>query len=405
MAAKTQSAPANASGANQQQNPVAINAAARRSLIPGPNTQTVKRIQQIASITAANYTAGQQVVLNISPAPVGIITRFIVEVTAAIGIGAAETQTRVQNGASAFFSNVQYIDTSNQTRINCPSWYLHHLASIRRRQYWNGVAVNDINGVAGLGANWSSGIAAAPASLTAAPGAANFKMFFEVPLAYGNDDLRGAVLASLINATQQLNLTINPNFFVTSTDQVNVAESAYQSSSAQLGKIGSYTVTVYQEYIDQFGGLALPQIDLATQYLLQTSGGYNPVANTDLIIPYANFRLFMSTIVRYNNSGVFNAGSDTNYLAIRTANQSDLIHVDPYAATLLAREHVDIDLPTGYYLLNHRQKPLFTNAFGNLSLVFQANSVSGVNSSVLVAYEQLALMNQLPAASAIGSGG
>jgi len=389
------------SPAANSSNPVAQNAAARRALIPGPNTQTVRRIQQIGTFSPT-YTAGQQQTIIVNPAPVGIITRFIIRVSANIAQGNAETQTRVQNGAAAFFSNVLYVDTSNQTRINCTGWYLNQLAMLRRRRILGGALTSDISGVGGIGANYTSNIMAAPSSVTTS---VPFVTYYEVPLAYGKDDLRGAVLAALINATQSLTLTINPNFFVTSTDTVNVAEAAYQSSSSQLGVITNINITVYQEYIDQFGGLALPQIDLGTQYLLQTVGGYIPVANQDLIVPYSNFRLFMSTVLRYNNSGTFSAGSDVNYIAIRTANATDLIHVDPYTLTLQGREWCGDDLPAAYYWINHREKPLFTNQFGNLSWVFQANNVTGVNSTVTVGYEQLALMNQLPAAGAIPSGG
>lgn len=387
-------------------NPIQSNAMARAMLIPGPNTQTVRRVQQISSTTINDYVAGQQRAITIQPAPVGIITRFLVEITATIGnSGGAETQTRVQNGAAAILSNVQYVDTSNQTRINCPGWYLNQLSMIRRNRKMTGAITMDNSGIDGIGANYTAGISAAPATLTAGPSAANFKQFYEIPLAYGSNDLRGAVLAALINATQSLTLTVNPNFFVTSTDTVNVAEAGYQSSSALLGQISSLTMTVYQEYIDQFGNLPLPAIDLATQYLLQATGGYVPVANTDLTIPYANFRMFLSTTVRYNNNGVFNTGSDLNYLAIRTANQSDLIHVDPYVLTLLNRAQVGDDLPAGYYTISHREKPLYTNQYGNLSLVVQANSVGGAASSVTIAYEQLALMNQIGAAQGIASGG
>jgi len=407
MAANPQIPQNNAPPANKN-DPVAINRAARLGIIPGPNSQTVRRTQQIAQYVSANYVAGQQLAININPAPVGIITRFIIKVTASIGQGVAETQTRVANGASAFFSNIQYVDTSNQTRVNAPGWYLNQLAALRRRRILGAALTTDINSVAGPSAAFTPGIIAAPATLNAAPpanNAPNFFMYYEIPLAYGPDDLRGAVLAALVNATQSLQLTVNPNFFCTSTDQVNIAEAAYQSSTAQLGKISYLTVTVYQEYIDQFGGLALPQIDLATQYLLQVAGGFQPVANTDLIIPYANFRLFMSTIFRYNNSGVFNVGSDINYVAIRTANQSDLIHVDPYTLALFNREHMGDDLGAAYYTVNHRAKPLFTNSFGNLSLVINASSVTSINSTISVGYEQLALMNQIPAAGAIASGG
>jgi hypothetical protein len=388
-------------------NPIQANAMARAMLIPGPNTQTVRRMQQIYAQTVTNYVAGQQQQLTIVPAPVGIITKFIVKVEARMGnSGGADTQTRTQNGAAAILSNVQYIDTSNQTRINAPGWYLNQLAMIRRPRKMTGAITMDNSNVDGIGSAYTAGISAAPATLTAAaPGTKNFVQFYEVPLAYSDTDLRGAVLAALINATQQLNVTINPNFFVTSTDTVNLAEAGYQSGNTLLGTIPSITITVYQEYIDQFGNLPLPAIDLGTQYLLQVSGGYVPVANTDLIVPYANFRVFLSTVVRYNNNGVFNTGSDINYLAIRTANQSDLIKADPYTWSLMARVKNGNDLPAGYYMIDHREKPLFTNQFGNLSLVVQANAVGGAASSVAVGYEQLALMNQIPASSAIGSGG
>lgn len=408
--AQGSAAPVASGGGN---NPVVANAAARRALIPGPNTQTVRRLQQIGQFVSANYVAGQALQFIINPAPVGIITRFLVRVTASIGQGASETQTLLNggsgggHGAAAFFSNIQYVDTSNQTRINAPGWYLNHLSSLRRRRFYGAAATTDINNTMDLGARYTAGLFAAPSTLTSGPPAnnsPNFFTYYEIPLAYGPDDLRGAVLAALINATQSLTFTVNPNFFITSTDVVNCAECAYQSSTTQLGKIGYMTITVYQEYIDQFGGLALPQIDLGTQYLLQVSGGYAPVQNTDLIIPYANFRLFMSTIFRYNNAGTFNVGSDIAYAAIRTANQSDLVHVDPYTLTLLNREHIEQDLPAGYYTFNHRHKPLFTNQYGNLSLVVQASSVISSNSTISVGYEQLALMNQLPAAGAIPSG-
>lgn len=381
------------------------NYAARMALIPGPNTATVRREQQIASQTFTNYVAGQQLQMTVQPAPVGIITGFVVRVAATIGIGAAETQTRVQNGSAAILSNITYIDTSNQTRINAPGWYLNQLASIRRRRKMTGAITMDNNSIDGIGANYTAGITAAPATLTAAPGSQNLVQYYEVPLAYAQDDLRGAVLAALINATQSLQLTVNPNFFVTSTDTVNLAEAGYQSSTAQLGAISSLTITVYQQYIDQFGSQPLPALDLGTQYLLQVSGGYVPVANTDLVIPYANFRWFMSTVFRYNNNGTFNTGSDINYASIRTANQSDLIKLDPYTLSLKTRTRMGDDLPAGYYMFDHREKPLMTNAYGNLSLVVQASSVGGANSSIAVGYEQLALMNSVGASGAIGSGG
>lgn len=367
----------------------------RRALIPGPMTQTVRRVQQIYSKTVTDYVAGQGYALNVAPAPVGIITRFIVEVSGIIAnSGAADVQTRVQNGIYSLFSNVSYIDTSNLTRINVPSWYLHHLATLRRRTVFNAAYTTDSNV---FGNNYN--VSLSPASVNTEPVATNFRGFFEVPLAYGPDDLRGAVNGNYINATQQLNLTLNPNFFVTSTDAVNIAEAGYQSDGAELGQLSTVTITVYQEYIDQFQGLPLPMIDLATQYLLQLSGGYTPVANTDLIVPYANFRSYLSTIMRYNNNGTFNAGSDINYLAIRAANATDIVHYDPYYSAHNTRTLIGDDGPAGYYYISHRDKPLFTNQYGNISFVAQAGSVGGANSQMVFGYEQLALMTQIAGAA------
>lgn len=371
------------------------NLAARRALIPGPMTQTVRRIQQIFSKTVTDYVAGQSITLNVAPAPVGIITRFVIEASAIVSnSGGADVQTRKQNGPYALFSNVSYIDTSNLTRINAPSWYLHHLATLRRRLAFNAAYSSDSTI---FGNNFN--ISLSPASVNSTNAATNLRVFFEVPLAYGPDDLRGAVNGNYINATQQLNLTINPNFFVTSTDTVNIAEAGYQSDGATLGDLTSVTVTVYQEYIDQFQGLPLPMIDLATQYLLQVSGGYNPVQNTDLIVPYANFRSYLSTIMRYNNNGNFNAGSDINYIAIRAANATDIVHYDPYLSAHLMRNLVGDDGPAGYYYVSHRDKPLFTNQYGNIAFVVQAGNVGGANSSMVFGYEQLALMTQIAGAA------
>lgn len=393
--------------ATSQNDPVAINRAARMNLIPRQGSQTVRRRQSIYNQSFANYVAGQNLSFIVPPAPVGIITRFLVHVTASIGQGNAETQTRTGLGGSAIFSNIQYVDTSNNTRINVPSWYLNILSTLRRRRLYGAALTSDINTIMGPGAAFTAGLFAVPATLTGAPpanGSPNYSAFFEIPLAYAHDDLRGAVQANLLQATQSLTFTINPNFFVTSTDVVNIAEAGYQSSSAQLGKISYLTVTIYQEYIDQFQGLALPMIDLGTQYILTVTGGYNPTQASDLIIPYANYRLFLSTLFRYNNAGTFNVGSDINWFSIRNAGNTDIVRSDPYTWTLLNREHVGDDLPAGYYTINHRDKPLFTNNSGNINLVINASSVTSINSVITCGYEQLQLLNALPAAGSIPSG-
>ena len=298
--------PEQGSGGNNmtpQQKAMAANLAARRALIPGPNTQTVKMVQRIASVTNTTYTAGQALTLNFTPAPVGIIRRFYIEVTAIAGIGAAETQTRQPLGPSALVSNITYTDTSNQARVNTTGWHLHWLASIKRRTIFGAAYTSDTP--TGFGSNINA--ISAPATMAAAPSSTNIYMVYEVPLAYAEDDLRGAVFANLINATQNLQVTINPNFFVATAADGTLA--GYKSSSTQLGRLSSITVNVYQEYIDQFAGLPLPNIDLGTQYLINWTNGGLPTVNVDLVFPYANFRSYLSTIVFYDNNALFSGGS------------------------------------------------------------------------------------------------
>lgn len=376
------------------------NRAARMALIPGSNTQTVNMVQNIFSQSFANYVAGQQLAVNINPAPVGIIKRFWVEITASIGSTAAEVHTAQPLGPSTLLSQITYTDTSNQARVNTTGWHLHMLASIRRRAVFGAAYTTDTP--TGFGSNNS--VIKMPASLTgAAPAnnAPNLFMVYEVPLAYADDDLRGAVLANLINATQTLQLTVNPNFFVATGGDATL--SGYKSASGVLGKITNLTINVYQEYIDQFQGLALPQIDLGTQYLLNWTNGGNPSAGIDLVIPYANYRSFLSTIAFYDNAGVANTGSDVNYLALRAANTTNIYKVDPMLQAALTRTKLGDDMPAGAYWMDHRQKPILTQQFGNMSLVFNASAVTSVNSLVFIGYEQLALANQLPGAGSLAS--
>lgn len=382
-------------------NPVDANFAARQGILPRYGSRTIRRLQQLVPQTSAAYVAGQALTMNFAPAPVGIITRFIVKVSATISQGAAETQTRIATGAAAILGNVTYIDPSNNARVNVPGWYLHALASHRRGRMMAAALSSDINGIAGLGAAFTAGLVAAPATVTTP---AALTMNYEVPLAYGRDNLQGAVLAGTINATQNLSVTINPNFFVTSTDVVNYPDAGYQSSTSQLGRITSVTVTVYQEYIDQIDGLPLPMLDLSTFYLLNTTGGYNPTANVDLAIPYVNGRMFMSTLLRYNNSGNLNAGTDLNYISIRLASTTDLQKADPFIWSLKNREIMGCDMPSGFYMISHRDKPLFTNDYGNLGLVVNASNSIGINSILTVGYEALALSAQLPAGGSLPTG-
>jgi len=386
------------SGASPQQaNPADVNMAARNAVLGS----AIKMTQQIFTTTLTGTAAGQ--VINVQPRNVGLITGFIIKVTANVAQSAAETQTLTTLGLANIFSNVTFTDLSNQQRINTTGWHLHLLASARRQSVFGAAFTTDSPNAgtqttpANFGSNWRV-IYAAATLTTVVP----ISMYYEIPLAYSDFDLRGAIYASVVSATMNLQLTVNPNFGVgTGADATNAV---YISSTAALPLVTSVVITVYQQYLDQLpmgkNGVILPILDLSTAYLLNNTTVTGLVANQDLPIPYANFRNFMSTIAIYDNAGVLNVGSDLAYFALQSANYTNIFKYDPQTAALFTREIMLDDMPKGVYYFDHRRRPISTVQYGNMSLVVNPSAVTA-GASVLLGYEALALINMVTQAGSL----
>lgn len=381
----------------QQANPADVNMAARNAVLGS----AIKMTQQIFTTTLTGTAAGQ--VINVQPRNVGLITGFIIKVTANVAQSAAETQTLTTLGLANIFSNVTFTDLSNQQRINTTGWHLHLLASARRQSVFGAAFNTDTPNQgtqavpAGFGANWRV-IYAASTLTTVVP----ISMYYEIPLAYSDFDLRGAIYASVVSATMNLQLTVNPNFGVgTGADATNAV---YISTTAALPLVTSVVITVYQQYLDQLpmgkNGVILPILDLSTAYLLNNTTVTGLVANQDLPIPYANFRNFMSTIAIYDNAGVLNVGSDVAYFALQSANYTNIFKYDPQTAALFTREIMLDDFPKGCYYFDHRRRPISTVQYGNMSLVVNPSAVTA-GASVLLGYEALALINMVTQAGSL----
>jgi hypothetical protein len=354
------------------QNMMAQNMAARAAIVG--NCPTV--IQKIASITnsTASYTSGQATTVNVPLQNVGLIKRMWVRITGNVSQGAAETQNLTTFGPANFLSQVVLTDLNNLVRINTAGWHLNMVSSARR-QFPFAAAITSDNPT-GFGSNFP--IIKAPAAVTATQ---PFYMCYEIPLAYADTDLRGAIFANVVNATMNLQLTINPNLFVTNAADATLA--MYKSTTAQLGLLNSYKIDVYQEYYDQLprdqtGGYQLPMIDLANVYTLINTSNTGLAVGTDQSLPYANFRSYLSTCLVYDNGGTLNPGTDINYFSLATANAMNLFKYD------------------------HRAKPLSTLTFGNMQLNVNP-SVVNANAILLLGYEYMALQNQLQTAGSIAS--
>jgi hypothetical protein len=349
--------------------------------------------QQVAQVTPQGTLAGQ--IVNIPLRNVGLVKRIVLEVTGTVAQGAAETQSLTKYGLANICSNINVTDLSNYQRINTTGWHLTNLATLRRQGAYGAAFLND--SPVNYGSNFS--VNNCPAQITTAK---NFRFFYELPLAYSDTDLRGAIYAAVVNATWNLQFTINPSFFVATG--ADATSAVFQSSTAQLGGLTNLVFTVFQVYLDQlpFAGAnpILPLFDLATGYLLINTTQTGLVVNQDFPIQYPNFRQILSTMFIYNNNGVNNPGTDLASIGIQAANLVYLYKSDPFAVALKLRNTIGDDFPAGSYCIETRMQPINTTAYGNMQLVLNPSAVTA-GASVLMGLEMLGIINQVANAGSL----
>jgi len=378
------------SAPTSQVSPAQANMLARQLIIA--NGQ--KMIQQIATST---FNPTQNPIMNIAPRNVGLILGFIVRVSAGVTNGASTTATRTNFGSSNLVKNFTYTDLQNIQRINTSGAHIALLDAVRQGFVYGGAYAPNIP--------MSFGNVMAPFSggaTIAANGTDTVTHTYYLPLAYSSQDFRGAVWANIINATQNLSIQINTTPFVGATDPLN----AIYSGNANGAYTNNVTVTVYQVYYDQVpmanGQPVLPVQDLNTVYDLKFTAVNGLTVGVDFPTPYSNFRKFLSTIVTYDNGGTYNAGTDINYFMLQGANSVQLFKYDPLIASIMARQSVMADMPTGTYLFDSRDKPLDTKNYGNLELVINPVSV-GSNSQAIFMYESFMDAQVIADASSLAS--
>lgn len=377
-----------AASQSQQMNAAQQNAAIRSVI----STTAVKMTQQIFSTTV---TPASQNVLNIAPRNVGLLLGFFVEVTAAVANTAGATATLTPLGPSNVLSNIAFYDLNNNVRINTAGWHVNAVNTARGGSAF--LSASTLTGYPIDYTNNFTNIIQSPASLAAsATGTVN--MMYYIPLAYSDVDLRGSIYGNVVNATMNLQLTINPNPFVASGD------STLAMFSGNAGSITSATVTVYQVYYDQLptsqNGVLLPVLDLSTIYELKNTNITGITANQDFPIAYSNFRDFLSTTMIYDNGGTLNNGSDLNYLALQAANYTNIFKVAPKYVKAWERQRINNDFPSGMYYIDHRQKPISTVQYGNMELIVNASTVN-TNAVCLMGYEDFALQNVISGAQSL----
>ena len=393
----------------QQMTPQQINAMARMAIKARAVKMTQNVFGQAFSVNSGNLAASQSQV-TVNPRMVGLVKGFWVKAVSTITNGSAVPINITDFGPSNTFSQVQFNDLNNNTRIQTSGWHLNIINSIKARRPFGSslVRTTGFDSPTNYGSNWIGQISA-PTQIPAS-GAGTVTMWYWVPLAYSDDDYRGAVYMNVVNATAQLLLTFNPAPVVAngadSTLAMYVGSIAGSVASAVMS---ACTITVYQVYMDQIPqgpqGLLLPIVDLATIYELKNTTFTGIVQNQDFPMQYPNFRDFLSTTPIFVNNptgGVRGEGGDVNYWALQSANFTNISKVEPALQSLITRNHLQCDLPPGTYYFSSREKPISTQQYGNMELVLNASSITG-NAYVLVGYEDFGLVQTLSMAGSLAA--
>jgi hypothetical protein len=388
--------------------------------------QRAKRMVQRTYRQIVPYTFGTGNVVNIPLRPVGLLTGLKVVVEGTITTSAAGTGARTDTvlsgvitnglGAPNVLSNISLVDLSSNTRVNAPGWYLHALASVRRNSpYLATYAANDTAGyaprivVAGaLGTPTPSYLVnSMPEAIGVGAGITNdfFRHIYDVPVAYGPDDLRGAIYAAVTSATLNLQVTINPN--LVSIGAVDSVESVYNATAGAITDFttAGFTISVYQEYFDMLpvdpstGLVILPPLDLAKAYMINSSVYTGLAAGAQFPVSFANWREFQSTLFVYKNTGILGAlaaaggaGGNITDILLQSANLTNIMQLDPALCQAYTRERIGTDMPYGMYYIDLRRQPIITQEFGNMQLTVTP-SAAGATPVLYVGWEAIADQN------------
>jgi hypothetical protein len=335
---------------------------------------------------------------------VGLVKRLIVQIKATVTAGATSTQTLTACGLANLISNITFYDLGNNQRINTTGWHLNALSTAKRRRTYAAAYSSDTP--TGFG-NVNNRVMYAPPTI-AALGTSEIDLVLEIPFVKSDTDLRGSIFADVTQAQMQVQLTLNPNMFVSSTADPTLA--VYKSGGADLATISNVTWQVYQNYLDQLprtGGVPiLPQLDIGTAYLLNNTASGLPIANQDNGAAFVNSRTYESLIFGFDNNGVLNInGSDLNYVQLQSANFTNVLNLNGKMLALMGRNLIMGDFPAGMYCIDFRHHPIDTNQFGNFVFVVNPSSVGGSAAVLLYGWEAFGIIGLVNQGGSIPQGG
>ena len=364
---------------------------------PSPAQMAQQNLSMRAMLLASSPRARKNVLTTTAPLGgtvrlklfnVGVITKLVLQVSAAVTIGTANAVL----GPKAPWNIIQRVrltDYDGTDRVNLSGFQLFILNCVRQRTLY------------GFNNSAATGFTAfTNPSVPIAIGAQTVNFFIEIPLAYDVDnpvvqlqDLRGAILGQ--TAVGEMYLSIDfISSLISVTGDVDSLYSGSGTTTVVATTTNLFTVTLWQEYILPQtlgnGQIALPAIDLQTVYELNGAlkSTDNISVGTEKLVNYPNVRSVIGVYANYVTGGTQVAQNVSRFRTIANGNNILIDHSEQsqlfYQRTFMIQDNDT--LPAAYFRA-HRDKPMETQLFGNLQWGITPSTVTGGNQYFEIAFE------------------
>lgn len=375
--------------------PDQLNQAARAAIY-----SLAKPIEQKIATRAISgaVVAGENTMVQ-NPLQVGFLRSFILVVKGTVNNTGSTAVTLSPFGVDNLLTNVTFADFTGNPRHNASGRMFSYVEALKYRRIPGAALTSD--SVSGFG----SIIASNSAPLTIAAGAsATVSRVFEIPVMQDNGmNMAGGLWLGVNNQSTLLSWTINANPIVAAG--VDPLNALYVGGAGNLSDV---SVECYQRYWTNVptdtktGNPILPPGDVSTAYMIQESNsGMSFAAGQDASWNYPTFSRLLSTIMTFDNGGVFNPGTDINNIALRVSNYSVVREGSPALFSRMTRDIIGADTPAGVYCVSSRQHPLAVTQYPALQLTMNPSTVNN-GAFALMGTELLRPVTYMASASGVG---
>ncbi|MHB8387515.1 hypothetical protein [Metallibacterium sp.] len=309
---------------------------------------------------------------------VGITTKLILNVSVSVDIGVA-IATASPKAPFNIINRIKLTDFDGTDRVNCSGFQLATLQCVREKHAY------------GYNNDSQTSVLANPAVPTAIAAGQNLQFIIEVPLAFSDTDLRGALLTQTAVGEAWLSLDWNSLLYQSLND--DAVYNGAPTTTVALSAGATIQVAVEQEYLlpQSIGGqVPLPALDLMTVYELSGAlrSADNIAVGSEKLFNYPNVRSVIGAYFSYLNNGVMHTPT-TDLTRVRLiANGNNVLReYTPFTKLFDMRKLINGDWRVGTIWELSREKPIQTALFGNVQYGITFAAVTAGNTNVEVMFE------------------